>query len=99
MSAEKKFLVGSRTFTQGDQFPVNFRGKQIRIQIVEVSSRQIQFKNLESGEVAVHKLNLLPPGMRAGQDGITAPGMVPSGREAPLEIEPANSTPSGTPTR
>ena len=96
MSAEKRFLVGSRTFSQGDQFPLNFRGKQLRIQVTEVSSRQIQFKNLDSGEVAEHKLNLLPPGMKAGQNGITAPGMVPSGRDVPLEIEPANQTPSGS---
>jgi len=99
MAGEKRFLVGSRTFSQGDQFPLNFRGKLVRIQIIEVSSRQIQFKNLETGEVAAHKLNLLPAGMRAGQNGITAPGMIPSGRDAPLEIEPANQVPSGSPTR
>jgi hypothetical protein len=99
MAGDRRFLVGSRTFSQGDQFPLNFRGKQVRIQIIEVSSRQIQFKNLETGEVAAHKLNLLPAGMRAGQNGITAPGMVPSGRDVPLEIEPADQAPSGSPTR
>lgn len=99
MGGEKRFLVGSRTFSQGDQFPLNFRGKQLKIQITEVSSRQIQFKNLETGEVAVHKLNLLPAGMSAGQKGIIAPGMVPSGRDVPLEIEPATPDPSGSPTR
>ena len=99
MSGEKRFLVGSRSFSEGDQFPLNFRGNPIRIQVVEVSSRQIQFKNLETGESAVHRLNLLPAGMTAGQSGITAPGMAPSGKNAPLEIEPPSQNPAGSPSR
>jgi len=99
MAGEKRFLVGSRSFTEGAQFPLNYRGKPIRIQVVEVSSRQIQFRNLDTGETAVHRLNLLPAGMTAGQAGITAPGMVPSGQNAPLEIEPPSQNPADLPQR
>lgn len=88
IAAEKKFLVESRAFSQGEEFPLNFRGKTLRILITEVSARQVEFKNLATGEVAARRLDLLPPGMSAGGKGATPPGMVPQGADAPLEIEP-----------
>jgi hypothetical protein len=72
VAQQKKFLVENREFTQGEEFPLNFRGKQLRILITEVSAN----------------LDLLPPGMSAGGAGSTPPGMVPTGADAPLIIEP-----------
>ncbi len=90
MPGEKRFLLGTRSFKQGDVMPLNFRNKQIHALITEVTSRQISFRNQESGETAVLKLDMLPPGMTPGNRGITAPGMVPDLPNAPIDLESAD---------
>lgn len=90
MPGEKRFLIGTRSVKQGDQIPLTFRGKSIRVQITEVNSRQIGFRNLDSGETASRKLDMMPAGMTPGSHGITAPGMVPDRPNAPIELEAAN---------
>lgn len=87
MPLEKKFLVGTRSIKQGQQFPISYRNKNIKIEVVSVSSRQIEFRNVDSGEIAALKLSLLPAGMTPGNKGITAPGMQQNLSDAPLEIE------------
>ena len=57
-----------------------------------MNSRQIDFRNVENGEVASLKLNLMPAGMSPGNDGITAPGMVPDNPNAPIDLD-GNSLP------
>lgn len=93
MPGEKSFLVGTRSFKQGEQVPLTFRGKPIRVQITEVSSRQIGFRNLDTGESAARKLDMLPVGMTPGLRGITAPGMVADRPNAPLELESGDAEP------
>lgn len=87
MPREKRFLVGTRSFAEGDRIPLTFRGRQIQIEVTQVSSREISFRNLDNGETATRKLDMLPPGMTPGNHGITAPGMVPDSPNAPLELE------------
>ena len=87
MPGQKRFLIGTRSFKVGDVIPLNFRNKPIQVVITEVTSRQISFRNRESGEVAVRKLNMLPAGMRAGSRGIAAPGMTPDLSNAPIDLE------------
>ena len=91
MPGEHRFLVDNRSFRQGDRFPVNFRGRSLNVEISSVTSRQIDFLSLESGETASLKLTLLPVGMTPGNGKITAPGMVREQANSPLEIEPGNS--------
>jgi hypothetical protein len=86
MSREKRFLVGSRSISEGEQFPINYQGKLINVQVMEVSAQQIQFKNLETGEIAAQKMNALPPGMTPGKN-LPAPGMTPAGSNTPLELQ------------
>ena len=93
MPREKRFLIGTRSVKQGDQLPLTFRGKPIRVQITEVSSRQIGFRNLESGETAFRKLDLLPAGMTPGNHRVTAPGMTPDRLDTPIELEAASTAP------
>lgn len=92
MPGEKRFLIGTRSIKQGDQIPLSFRGRPIRVQVTEVTSRQIGFRNLDSGETASRKLDMLPPGMTPGNSGITAPGMVPDRPNAPIELEAPDPT-------
>lgn len=93
MPGEKRFLIGTRSIQQGDQIPLTFRGKLIRVQVTEVTSRQIAFRNLDSGETATRQLDLLPAGMTPGHGGITAPGMVPDSPNAPIELGTGDPTP------
>ena len=80
MPGEKKFLVGIRTFSEGDEFPLMFQGKRMRMKITEVSAKRIIFNNLENGEKASLETGMLPPGM------ITSKGtMRPAGMVSPLD--------------
>jgi hypothetical protein len=93
MPGEKRFLVGTKSVKQGDQLPLLFRGKQIITQVIEVTSRQIVFKNLDNGEVATRQLDMLPVGMTPGSHGIRAPGMTLDRSNAPIELESGDSAP------
>ncbi len=94
MPGEKRFLVGTRSFKQGDVIQLNFRNKQIHALVTEVNSRQISFRNQDSSETAVRKLDMLPAGMTPGSHGISAPGMVPDRPNAPIDLEAAEPVPS-----
>ena len=87
MPMEKRFLIGNQSYRQGQHFPVTFRSKNINVEVVTVSSRQITFRNIESGETASIDLNLLPKGMTSGAGNITAPGMVRDVPNAPLLLD------------
>ncbi len=87
MPGEKRFLVGTRSIAQGQQISLTFRSKQIRVQVTEVTSQQITFRNLDTGETASRKLDMLPAGMTPGSHGITAPGMILDRPNAPIELE------------
>jgi hypothetical protein len=87
MPGEKKFLLGTRSVRMGDLLPLSFRGKELQIQVTEVTSRQIGFKNLQTGETAVRKLDMLPAGMTAGLRGMTPPGMIQERANAPIILE------------
>ena len=95
MPGDKSFLVGTRLVKQGGELSLAWRGKLIRVQVTEVSSRQIGFKNADTGETGIRQLDMLPPGMRAGNgiEGIRAPGMTPDRPNAPIELEAIEGTP------
>lgn len=86
MPREKKFLVGIRSFSEGEEFPLVFQGKTLRMKILEVTGRRILFRNLESGEDAALETNILPPGMVPGSDGLRPPGMVVPTENLPLNL-------------
>lgn len=89
--SENMFLVGTRPFKLGDNFPLSYRGKKIDVKVVGVSAKQIDFEKLDTGEIASVKLRVLPPGMSSGNDGVSAPGMVVDDSAAPLTVDPINS--------
>ena len=91
MPGERKFLVGVRTFGQGDVFPLMYNGKTLRVQVMQVSPKQITFKNVETGETGALKLDMLPPGMIAGGGGNSRPpGMISNSDEVPLNLGSSN---------
>ncbi|MES2440095.1 MAG: hypothetical protein V4584_13585 [Verrucomicrobiota bacterium] len=93
MPGEKRFLIMNRSFKQGDQIPFLFRNKPVRVQVAEVTSRKIVFRNLDTGEIAERKLDMLPVGMTPGTHGITAPGMAPDRPSAPIELGAGDTAP------
>jgi hypothetical protein len=92
MPGERRFLIGNRSVSQGDRIPLAFRGKNIPVEVASVSSNRIQFRNLDNGDTAELSLNMMPPGMTPGNDGIHAPGMVPDNPNAPIDLD-GNSLP------
>lgn len=86
MPSEKKFLVGVRIFSEGDEFPLVYRGKTLQVRIMEVSAQQIIFKNIASGEVGILQADVLPPGMIAGGGNSRPPGMISNDDDTPLDL-------------
>ncbi|MES2657459.1 MAG: hypothetical protein V4689_02515 [Verrucomicrobiota bacterium] len=93
MPKDKSFLVGTRLIKQGEEISLLWRGKNIRVQVTDVTSRQIAFKDAETGEIGARQMDMLPPGMRTGNDGIKAPGMVLDRPNAPIELETGEVSP------
>ena len=92
LPGQKRFLVGTRSFAQGEQIPLTYRGRQIKVQVMEVTSQRILFRNVETNETTALKMSLLPPGVTHGNHGATPPGMVADRPNAPIELEPTDPT-------
>jgi hypothetical protein len=87
--AKQRFLVSTREFRKGSVFPVQLpNGKTIKVQVLSVTSTAIGFRNLETGETASRKLDMLPAGMSKGGQPLTAPGMQSTRPDAPLLVQP-----------
>jgi len=87
--AEKRFLIGNRSFRVNDELTINFRGQPVRAKVEAVSSREIRFRNVENNDVAVRKLEMLPPGMSAGGSGggQAVLGLAPASSDAPIDLD------------
>jgi hypothetical protein len=97
MVKSQQFLIGDRTFTVKDIFPIQLpSGKIVKVQVVSVTSSRIDFRNVETGETASRRLDLRPTGMTRGTRAISAPGVQPAGGDAPLQIQPITPV-SGNP--
>jgi hypothetical protein len=93
MPREKKFLLGSRSFGQGDMIPLKYKGKALRVQITEVGSQQISFRNLDTGETASLGSDREPAGMTRGDQGASIPGLTPNQPNAPIDLDAGDSAP------
>ncbi len=95
MPGEKSFLVETRKIKQGEVLSLIWRGKQINVQVTDVTSRVIAFRNPETGETGSRQLDMLPSGMSAGTgvEGMRAPGMTPDLPNAPIQLETGDIAP------
>lgn len=91
MPGEKKFLVGVRTFSEGDDFSLLFQGKRMRMEVTEVSAARIVFTNLENSDKASLETGILPSGMIAGKGTIKPAGMVSPVDDLPLDLGSPNA--------
>lgn len=93
MPSEGRFLVGTRSISRGDSFPLGFQGKHYRVQVVDVSAQRILFRDLDTEEDGELRLDVIPQGMSRGIRGVLAPGgMQPAKSDAPLELDVPSST-------
>lgn len=86
MPSLKSFLVGTRSFTEGEEFPLVYQGKSMKMKVMTVSSKKILFRNLDNSEEAVLEMDMLPPGMIAGSDKIKPAGMASPADNLPLNL-------------
>ncbi len=88
MPGEKSFLIGTRKVAVGQEVPLVWRGKTLRVVVTQVSSSRLSFRDAETGETGDRIMTLLPPGMSAGGGlkQILAPGMVPDRANAPIDL-------------
>lgn len=87
MPSEDRFLVGSKSFKRGDRFDITHKGRSTKVEVVAVEALKIEFKNIASGEIASLKINLLPPGMQQGSDGISTPGMTADKKDNGIDVD------------
>lgn len=91
MPGESRFLVGTRSISAGDSFPLVSQGRRYRVQVVEVTAEHILFRDLDSSENGELRLDVMPSGMSRGIRGVLAPGMQSSKADAPLELDTPGS--------
>ena len=86
---EKEFLVGARLFRIGQVFPILRGGEKLSVRVEAVEPSRVTFKNLQTGELALRRLDLLPSGVTAASGQIQVRGVTPSnrGEVEPLRIE------------
>lgn len=87
MPSEERFLIGSKSYKKGDRIQLSHKGRNTEVEVVAVDALKIEFKKVDSGEVAAVQINLLPPGMQQGTDGISTPGMAAEKKDSPLVID------------
>lgn len=99
MANKQQFIIEGRDrpCKVKDVMPLQLpNGKVVKAQVMAVSSSRIDFRNLDTGEAATLRLDMRPPGMTKGVGTITAPGVQPTGGDAPIQIEPVTPV-SGNP--
>jgi hypothetical protein len=77
---EKEFLVGARMFRLGQVFPIARGKERLSVEIQSVSQSRVAFKNLQTGEIAVRRMDGLPNGITASVRSLNVPGVTPNGR-------------------
>ena len=93
-SREREFLVGARLFRLGQVFPIVRDGEKISVRVEAVGPSRVTFRNLQSGEIAIRRLDTLPDGVTAAGQPLRLQGVTlrKKSEAEPLRIE-SNSPP------
>ena len=88
-SREKEFLVGARMFRLGQVFPIIRGGERLSVRVEAVGSSRVTFRNLQTGEIALRRLDVLPDGITATAGVFRVQGVTSRTREEaePLRLE------------
>jgi len=95
MPGENSFLLGNRLVNQGQELPLVWRGKNLRVEVTGVTSSKIGFRDVQTGETGFRTMDILPVGMRIpdGRMKISTPGMVRDRPDAPIQLDSGEITP------
>ncbi len=94
MLKDKSFLVGDRSFKELDEIPISFDGRRKRLQVLKVTAEEIHFRDLDSKEDAILKIEVLPFGMLTGDSKLRPDGMISPDQNKEIELEIENSAPN-----
>lgn len=97
--AEQQFMVGARTFTTGDEFPIEIAGESIPVRVVRVRMRSVTFRNTKTDKTAAKGIDLDPKGVVEAKGGkIDVPGLTreKDSRKAPLPLDLKQPDPTTT---
>ncbi|MDP7654701.1 MAG: hypothetical protein QF706_01450 [Roseibacillus sp.] len=88
-SKEKEFLVGARIFRVGQVFPIVRGGERLSVRVEAVRPSRVTFRNLQTGEVALRRLDVLPEGVTAAAGRFRVQGVTSRsrGEAEPLRLE------------
>lgn len=88
-SREREFLVGARLFRLGQVFPIVRGGEKISVRVEAVGPSRVTFRNLQSGELAILRLDALPEGVTAAGKPLRLQGITlrKKSEAEPLRIE------------
>ena len=88
-SKEKEFLVGARIFRVGQVFPIVRGGERLSVRVEAVGPPRVTFRNLQTGEVALRRLDVLPEGVTAAAGRFRVQGVTSRsrGEAEPLRLE------------
>ena len=94
-SREKEFLVGARRFRLGQVVPIIRGGERLSVRVEAVGSSRVTFRNLQTGEIALRRLDVLPNGVTANAGQFRVQGVTPRtrGEAEPLRLESNPSAP------
>lgn len=84
MVKEKSFLSEGQVFKESGEVTINFQERTKRLKVLKVEPTQILFKDMDSGEEATLKTDVLPAGMNAGAEKIKPAGLVLPNENLPL---------------
>ncbi len=86
MIKEKSFLSEGQVFKETGEVSIDFQDRTRRLKILKVEATKIRFKDIDSGEEATRKMDMLPPGVKVGDDKIKPAGMAFPNENQPLKL-------------
>lgn len=89
---DKSFLVGDRSFKELDEIPISFEGRKKRLQVLKVTAAEIHFRDIDTKEDAILKIDVLPFGMLSGDSKLRPEGMISPDQNRDLELEIENNS-------
>lgn len=57
MPKEKRVMIAGKTYAVGQEFPVKFKGRDVKVEVLKVTGGAVDFRNADTGEVRTYQFN------------------------------------------
>jgi len=54
---EKRVMIAGKTYAVGQEFPVKFKGRDVKVEVLKVTGGAVDFRNADTGEVRTYQFN------------------------------------------